>query len=194
MVFRAGHESPVMTALRVVSALVLLVAAVMVAVVSNQTWLLIAIIGGFVLRTIVSRSAPRALRSTLPVVLFAAVLALMQWVASQSISSLPLQTVAVFLFSATAFGIFPWSETFSAVRPSSTLFGLVLFALFIRHFAMIFASESRRVLQARSLRISRTYGRGWFRSLVAALAALIGRSLSRAERFYAAQFLRGLTE
>jgi energy-coupling factor transporter transmembrane protein EcfT len=71
---------------------------------------------------------------------------------------------------------------------------LVLFALFIRHFAMIFASESRRVLQARSLGISRTYGRGWFRSLVAALVALIGRSLSRAERFYAAQSLRGFTE
>jgi hypothetical protein len=194
MVFRAGHESYVMTALRVMGALVLLVAAVMVAVVSNRTWLLSAIIGGLALRAIMEGSFSRALRSTLPVVIFAALLALMQWVASQSMSSLPLRTIAVFLLSACAFGIFPWAETFSAVRPGSTLFALVLFALFIRHFAMILTSESRRVLQARSLGISRAYGPGWFRSLVAAVAALIGRSLSRAERFYAAQSLRGFTE
>jgi energy-coupling factor transporter transmembrane protein EcfT len=194
MVFRAGHENAVMIALRVVGAVVLLVAAVMVATVNNEALLLIAIIGGFVLRTIVSRSARRAMRSTLPVVVFAALLALMQWASSQSVSSLPPQTIALFLFSATAFGIFPWSETFSGVRPGSTLFGFVLFALFIRHFAIIFTSESRRVLQARSLGISRAYGPGWFRSLVAAVAALIGRSLSRAERFYAAQSLRGFTE
>jgi len=194
MVFRAGHESYLMTALRVVGALVLLVAAVMVAVVSNRTWLLIAIVGGLVLRTIVGGSLSRALRSTLPVVIFAALLALMQRVSSQSVSSLPLQAVAVFLFSATSLRIFPWSAVLSATRAGSGLLAPLLFALFIRHFVIIFTSESRRVLQARSLGISRTYGPGWFRSLVAAVAALIGRSLSRAERFYAAQSLRGLTE
>jgi energy-coupling factor transporter transmembrane protein EcfT len=126
--------------------------------------------------------------------MFAGVLALMQWVSSAPVSSLPLKTIAVFLLFTAAFRLLRWSDVVSAVRPGARLFGLVLFALFVQHFAAIFVRESQRVLQARSLRLSRPWGRGSFDSLAAAVAALAGRSLVRAERFYAAQSLRGLAE
>lgn len=175
-------------------ALVLMAAAAVAALIANPHWLFIAVLLGLLLRAVAWGSFCRSLQSTLPIVAFAGVLTLMQWASSAPVSSLPLKTIAVFLFSTTAFRILPWFQIISAARPGSVLFGLVLFALFVRHFAAIFAKESQRVLQARSLRVSRTWGRGSFRSLAAAVAALFGRSLVRAERFYAAQSLRGLAE
>ncbi len=183
-----------MKILRLVGALVLTLAAGAAAVIANPEWLLAATFLALLLRAVAFGSLSRSIRSMLPIVMFAGVLALMQWVSSAPASSLPLRTIAVFLLSTTAFRLLPWSEAISAVHPGSRLFGLVLFALFVRHFAVIFVRESQRVLQARSLRISCPWGRGSFGSLVAAVAALVGRSLVRAERFYAAQSLRGLAE
>jgi len=183
-----------MRILRLVGVLLLLAAAAVAALIANPHWLLIAVLLGLLLRAVAWRSFRRSLRATVPIVMFAGFLALMQWASSTPVSSLPLKTIAVFLFSTTAFRILPWSPIISAARPGSVLFGLVLFALFVRHFSAIFAKESQRVLQARSLCVSRPWGRGSFRSLAAAVAALFGRSLVRAERFYAAQLLRGLAQ
>jgi len=183
-----------MRILRLVGVLLLVAATAVAALVANPHWLLIAVLLGLLLRAVAWRSFRRSLRATVPIVMFAGVLALMQWVSSTPVSSLPLKTIAVFLFSTTAFRILPWSQIISAARPGSALFELVLFALFVRHFAAIFAKESQRVLQARSLSVSRTWGHGSFRSLAAAVAALFGRSLVRAEHFYAAQSLRGLAQ
>jgi hypothetical protein len=180
--------------LRLVGALVLTLAAGAAAVIANPEWLLAAILLAVFLRAIAFGSVSRSIRSMLPIVMFAGVLALMQWVSSAPVSSLPVKTIAVFLLFTTASRLLPWPDVISAVRPGRKLFGLVLFALFVRHFADIFVRESLRVLQARSLRISRPWGRGAFASLVAAVAALVGRSLVRAERFYAAQSVRGLAE
>jgi hypothetical protein len=180
--------------LRLVAALVLMLAAGAAAVIANPEWLLAATFMALLLRAVAFGSVSRSIRSTLPIVMFAGVLALMQWVSSVPVSALPLKTIAVFLLSTTALRLLPWSDVISAVRPGSRLSGLVLFALFVRHFAAIFERESLRVLRARSLRLSRPWGRGAFRSLVAAVAALVSRSLVRAERFYAAQSLRGLAE
>jgi hypothetical protein len=183
-----------MRILRLVGALVLTLAAGAAAVIANPEWLLAATLLALFLRAIAFGSLSRSIWSMLPIAMFAGVLALMQWVSSVPVSSLPLKTIAVFLLFTTAFRLLPWPDVISVVRPGARLFGLVLFALFVRHFAAIFMRESLRVLRARSLRISRPWGRGAFSSLVAAVAALVGRSLLRAERFYAAQSLRGLAE
>ena len=39
-----------------------------------------------------------------------------------------------------------------------------------------------------------TYGPGWFRSLACAVSAFFTRSIVRAERFYAGQWVRGIGE
>ena len=121
---------------------------------------------------------------------FAGLLMLIEW----RVTWLPVVTVAVFLVSTAAFQMAPWRSAIFAVRPGSRLYNAVLFGLFVRHFAAILETESRRVLTARRLCISRKWGPGWLRSLAFALAALITRSLVRAERFYAAQRVRGLGE
>jgi hypothetical protein len=183
-----------MKILRLAGAVGLMLAAGAAAVIANPEWLLAATLVALFLHALAFGSIGRSIRSLLPIVMFAGVLALMQWVSSTPISSLPLKTVAVFLLFTTALRLLPWSDVVSAVHPGARLFGLVLFALFVRHFAAIFVRESQRVLQARSLRLSCPWGPGSFRSLTAAVAALAGRSLVRGERFYAAQSLRGLAE
>jgi hypothetical protein len=183
-----------MRALRIASALLLFGAAGLTATVANPEYLLAALALALTLRAMAFRCLRRAIQSTLPIVLFAGILALMQWASSTPVSSLPLRAIAVILLTTTAFRLLPWTEILSAVRPGSRFFGLVLFALFVRHFVAIFARESQRVLQARRLRLSRPWGPGAFRSLTSAVAALFSRALTRAERFYAAQLLRGLAE
>jgi len=125
---------------------------------------------------------------------FAGLLALIEWFSTGRVTWLPVVTVAVFLVSTAAFKMLPWKGAIFAVRPGSRLYSAVLFGLFVRHFAAILETESRRVLTARRLCISRKWGPGWLRSLAFALAALLNRTLVRAERFYAAQRVRGLGE
>jgi hypothetical protein len=72
------------------------------------------------------------------------------------------------------------------------LYRLFLFAHFTRHFAAILAEEARRMLIARKMAAPRLYRRGGFSSLVHSLTAVFRCSLIRAERFYAAQRLRGI--
>ncbi len=72
------------------------------------------------------------------------------------------------------------------------LYRLFLFAHFTRHFASILAEEVRRMLIARKLAAPKLYAKGGFSSLVQSLSAVFRCSLVRAERFYAAQWLRGI--
>jgi hypothetical protein len=72
------------------------------------------------------------------------------------------------------------------------LYRLFLFLHFTRHFTAILLEESRRMLIARRLAAPRLLGAGGFLSLVHSLTAILRRSLVRAERFYAAQWLRGI--
>ena len=134
------------------------------------------------------------LRAAAPILLFAGLLALMQWISTGAVTLLPLETIAVFLLLMAAVRFLPWRASIFTLRSRSRLYTPLLFALFVRHFVAILGTESRRVLTARSLCISRNCGRGSLRSLVFALAALFGRTLLRAERFYAAQRLRGLAQ
>jgi hypothetical protein len=180
--------------MRLLAGFVLIAAAVAAAVTSSPQWLLAATALGLALRIMLWRNISRALRSALPVVIFAAILVVLQWASPALAPTLPLKTLAVFLLSTAAFRIIPWDRLVSARRAQSKGFTPILFALFVRHFAAIFAEEASRVFQARALCVTRAWGPGALRSLPAALAAVFTRALTRAERFYAAQLLRGLAE
>jgi len=179
---------------RYTAACCLLGAAVGVAFVNAPVWLLRAVLLGFLLRAMLWSGLGRAVRAALPVLVFAAALVFVQWVSRSPLTLLPLKVVAVFLFTTVAFRILPWASLASCARPGSLLQTLVLFALFVRHFAHIFTGEGLRMFRARALCISKPCGRGAFHSLVWALAAFFSRSIVRAERFYAAQWLRGWAE
>ena len=183
-----------MKLLRWASGLGLLVATVAVIVVDNPFWLVGALTMGFVLRAVIWRNLSASLRSTLPVVLFAVAIVLMQWLGRVPVTSLAAKTLTVFLFSTAAFRLLPWTDAVTAVRPGTAFHGFLLYLLFIRHFVNILTAETSRILQARSLCVVRPYGRGAFSSLAWGLASLFSRSLARAERFYAAQLLRGFAE
>ena len=207
-----------MKLLRWASGLGLLVATVAVIVVDNPFWLVGALVMGFALRAGIWRNLSASLRSTLPVVLFAVVMVLMQWLARVPVTSLAAKTLTVFLFSTAAFRLLPWTDAVTAVQPRTVFHGFLLYLLFIRHFVNILTGETSRLLQARSLcppragcRRRRAHRDSWRiphasnrtapcrgvrrrSSLAWGLASLFSRSLARAERFYAAQLLRGFAE
>jgi len=130
----------------------------------------------------------------LPILVFAAALALMQWASGLPLTMLPLMTLAGFVVTVTLARLVRWQGLVFRIRPGSRSYSALLFALFVRHFAGILGAETRRVLIARRLATPRTWKPGRARSLLFALAALFGRALTRAERFYAAQSLRGMTD
>jgi len=130
----------------------------------------------------------------LPILVFAAALAVIEWAGGRPLTTLPLVTVAAFAVTVTLARLVRWQGRIFRVRPGSRSYHALLFALFVRHFAGILGAETRRVLIARRLATPRAWKPGAARSLLFALAALFGRALTRAERFYAAQSLRGMTD
>jgi len=176
------------------AAIVLLIVAGALAAADNLPTLLGAIGVGLTLRAVLAGGWGRALRASLPVAIFALALVFLQWISRLPITYLGLKTVAVFLLVSVALRTPAWRESLRRFSPKSRLFGLILFALFMRHFVGIFGSEAHRLLVARSMCVTRNCGRGSFSSLSAALAELFSRSLARIERFYAAQWLQGWAE
>jgi len=183
-----------MKALRIVGAVTMLAAVVEIAILDNLCWLSLGLLAGLVCYLAIWRNVARALRAALPILVFALSLTAVQIIFGMPVTNLAGKAVASFFFITSAFRIYPWANLIAGVSPGSPLFMLTCYLLFVRHFFFIFTSEAVRLLQARSLCITEPYGRGSFRSLVAALASLFERSLLRAERFYAAQLLRGLAE
>jgi hypothetical protein len=134
------------------------------------------------------------LLTLVPILLFAAMLAMMQWVAGMPVTRLWLRTILVFLATMVVVRLLPWERWIFRVRERTWLFWTALFALFVRHFVAILFREGQRTLTARRLSVPNGYGAGWFRSLAFALSAFLSRSLTRAERFYVAQLVRGIGE
>ncbi len=128
-----------------------------------------------------------------PLAVFAAGLATLQWLAGTLDPWLPLKTLAAFALGVAVFAAIPWRRLSRRLDPDRWWYAPVLFLLFLRHFTAILGDEPVRVLRARSLVVSRRYGPGWLTSLSHALAALFRRAIDRAERFYAAQLVRGLS-
>jgi hypothetical protein len=128
-----------------------------------------------------------------PLVLFALTLAVMQRIGG-GWSWLPAQTVAVYAAIRLILWALPrrWFSTLPERR--SRIWTPALFYFFVRHFVLILGEEARRAFVARSLAVRRRFGPDSLRSLVWGLVSVFRRSLARAERFYAAQWLRGLPE
>jgi hypothetical protein len=183
-----------MRALRIAGAVALLMAVVEVAILDKLCWLSLALLAGLVCYLAVWRNVTKALRAALPILVFALSLAAVQIIFGMPATNLAGKAVASFFFITSAFRIYPWADLIARIPPGSSIFALACYLLFVRHFLFIFTSEAVRLLQARSLCITKPYDRGSFRSLVAVLAALFAGSLLRAERFYAAQLLRGFAE
>lgn len=181
-----------MKAARIAAALALLILAGAVVAIESAATLAWLAGAGFLSHVVISGGLRRSIRTLWPVLLFAGILVLMQWIGGTLTAKLPLRTVAVFLLVTSAVRLVPWMEMLGIARPASPLFTAVLFLLVLRHFVLILGQEARRLLTARSLAVPNRYGPGWFGSLKWAMAGLLRRSLARAERFYAAQALRGL--
>ncbi len=170
----------------------LLATAVASVFVTGQLPLLGALAVGLLIRRLAWGGWRPSLPALVPIAVFALVLAGLQWIARMPVTLLALKVVVVFLFSTSAFRLFPWTDLTSALGSRGRLRTPVLLALFTRHFAQILLVEATRVFRARSLCVRRPFGRASFSSLVWVLVSLFSRSISRAERFYAAQLLRGL--
>jgi hypothetical protein len=169
----------------------LLIAAI-VAAWSPLVWVVIcALPAGLILNILAWKSAAKSVRAMLPITIFIIVLASLQWLFQGFRPGTAAKTLAVFWLTASAFRLVPWSCLVHSIRPGSCISAFMLYMLFIRHFALVLASESRRVLTARSRAVLKPYGSWFFRSLTAALVSLFLRAVNRAERFYAAQILKG---
>ncbi len=135
---------------------------------------------------------PRAARLLLPVLVFAAFLVVLQAWGGRIDWWLPVRTIAVAAAVLVAVRLVPWAALLRRVGPGSRFYAAALYLWMLRHFTSILLAETRRVLLAQRLAAPRRWGRGWFASLASALAAVFARVLVRAERFYAAQLLRGI--
>ncbi len=136
---------------------------------------------------------PRPLLMLLvPLAWFSSALLALQWIGGRPDPALPLRTAAIVLLTVTAFRAAPWKSMAGALSPRSPFYTLGLYLLFVRHFAAILAAEAWRTLRTRSMNAPSLFRRGGASSLVWALASIVRRTLDRAERFYAAQLLKGL--
>lgn len=141
-----------------------------------------------------ARRVARRLLPLLPITLFAAGLAFLQWAAGMPVTWLWLKTIAAFVAVTAVVRALPWDRWLFQLRHGGRLYHAALFALFVRHFAAVLVQEARRALAAHALAAPARYRAGWFRSLAHATGGLLVRSLVRAERFHAAQSLRGIAE
>lgn len=129
-----------------------------------------------------------------PLAWFLAALFALQWIGGRPDPALLLRTAAIVLLSTTAFRAAPWKAIAGALSPRSPFYAAGLFLLFVRHFAAILAGETQRTLRARSANVTSLFRPGGAVSLAWGLTNIVRRTLDRAERFYAAQLLKGLAE
>ncbi len=181
-----------MTALRLPAALALFSLCVLLIVSTGGVWT--AALGGLSLAAhfLVVGSLRRALIALWPVVFFAVVLVLLQWAGGTIRLELPVKTVGVFAFVSAAIRLLPWGRWTRRFRPGSAFYAPVLFLMIVMHFVAVLRAEARRALVARNIAAPMRCRPGWYRSLAWAMAGILRRTLERAERFYAAQSLRGL--
>ena len=130
--------------------------------------------------------------SSLPVGASAFVLLLLQQFAVNSDKLMPLRMVTVFFFVCAAWHTFPVVNLLLRIPHHTSIYIAVLYLFFIRHFMITLGEEAFRMLRA--WKWSNRWRRGNIRSLSCAMTGLFNRCLVRAERFYAAQLVRGLAE
>lgn len=136
----------------------------------------------------------RVVLSLVPVMLFAGTLGALEWMGRGEVSVLGVRTVAVFLLSTAAWGGVSGAGLALGYPARSAGQRAVLFGLMVGHFAWILGAEARRALAAHRLAAPRRRGPWWFGSLGRAMGGMFVRAFMRAERFYAAQWVRGVGE
>lgn len=183
-----------MRPLSVVGAAALLALAILL--LSSDSLVVVSVLAaiGLVIRLSAAASWRTALLTIWPVVLFASLLALLGWAGGHPSAMLPLKTIGLFLLVISAVNLVPWAEATSRLVSHPAIRVPVLTALITRHFVLVLGGEARRVMIAHRVSAPNRWRRGWFRSLGWALVGLFRQSLARAERFYAAQLVRGLGE
>jgi hypothetical protein len=118
----------------------------------------------------------------------------LELIAHHSLSLLTLKTFACYAILSLSVQLMPWTVLARSVSPQSRIFAPVLFLLFVYHFTVILQEEAWRLLTAYRLAVPHPLRNGGLRALAHSLDALLRRCLVRAERFYAAQTLRGIAE
>jgi energy-coupling factor transporter transmembrane protein EcfT len=137
----------------------------------------------------------RILRLSVPLALFCAGVAGLQLMSGNLDPWLPVKTFGAFFAGLAAFACFPWRRLPRLlVAPPARRNLPILFLLILRHFAGILGAEAARQFRARRLVVVRESGPLGFTSLRCAVVSMFRRSIERAERFYAAQWLRGGAE
>ncbi len=183
-----------MILLRCLAGCGLLVATFLLAFTTRTDALLMALATGFLLFWATRRPLGRALLAAMPVAVTAVLYYLLQLLAGSTAIMLPLKMLVVFLYLSTVLRIFPWDVALSRSRPGSHGFQALLYIHFIGHFVHVFGEETLRVLRAWKWSSRGARGSVRLRALRGTLSGLFLRSLGRAERFYAAQLVRGLAE
>lgn len=140
--------------------------------------------------TLCARGIRAVVRRYIPLAVFVAGMLALQLLSGSVTLGLAVQ---VFFVSAWSIAMARWAMSGRIPVPrAKALFRCYLFLHFLRHFTEILHGETMRVFIARGLSAPHLYTRTGLRSLAYSLIAVLQGSLRRAERFYAAQWLKGL--
>jgi hypothetical protein len=183
-----------MNVLRSILAAVLVAVLAVLLAYGNFIVLAASAIAAFLAWTLLLRDLRKCIWRAVPVFLFCAILAILELIAHRSLTLLALKTFVCYAILSLGVQLVPWTVMVRSVSPQSRFFAPFLFFLFIYHFTMILQEETLRALTAYRLAVPHPFRRGGMRSLAFSLDSLFSRCLVRAERFYAAQTLRGITE
>lgn len=189
MVFRACREGKMMVP-RLILAIFLLCGLFLLLVYGNIIWLAATVVCSVSVGIILRRS----FLWLVPALFFCVLLVLLEWIGYRSVTTLPLKAILSYVVFALGSRIMPCVALLRLISPQSRLFLPVLFLLFVRHFTVILRDEAVRTLTAYRLAVPHHFRRGGIRALAWSLDSFFHRCILRAERFYAAQLLRGLAE
>ncbi len=157
---------------------------------TNTANLLAAVVVVIAVHALCERNRRRLFQRFLPVLVFAAGVYVLSFFGKRAEPRLPLQVIFVF---ASIWMLARLCARNVKIPRSRILFRLFLFACFVRHFAEVLGDETRQTFIARQMAAPSLFRSGGFSSLVYALSSIFQRCMTRAERFYAAQSLKGLS-
>jgi hypothetical protein len=183
-----------MTALRTSIAVALLLSLIPIIACGSIPCLVSVTAVAFLLHALQVRNLRKCIHQALPILVFCLLVYILGAVAHHASLSLAVRTLASYTVLRLASGVLPTAALSRLVQPNSLFFVPALFLLFTVHFLQIVKSESMRSLLAYRMAAPRLYRSGGLRALVYCLDSLLRQCITRAERFYAAQSLRGLAQ
>jgi len=124
--------------------------------------------------------------------IFAAALAALEWLALRRPPWIAVKMLTVAAASLAVSRLVPWARAARWCLGRNFLRPVALYFLVLAHFLRIFLEENRSLFFAWRLAVGRRRGAAAWRSLACATASLFPRVLRRAERFYAAMLVKGM--